>query len=188
MPTTVAIAAGEDAQNAAELSSVGPWRSELDQDLVALHGVADFVGRDKNVVFATALARGGQSRSHRGGDQGVRRRDFRAVAGMRSDVSRIDDQTVDRIWRRLRDGPLLAIGLEEMAGGGKAGEMFEEKAAFAASAEREFADELLVSSALTRGSLDVAEQFAVGHSDYGSGWREHAGQAKSARRTESGFS
>jgi hypothetical protein len=59
-----------------------------------------------------------------------------------------------------------------MAGGGKAGEMFEEKAAFAASAEREFADELLVSSTLVRGSLDVAEKFAVGHRVMVAGPRE----------------
>ena len=61
------------------------------------------------------------------------------------------------------DGPLLAVGFDEMAGGGEAGEMFEEEAAFAASAERELADELLVSGALAGGSLDAAEEFAVGH-------------------------
>jgi hypothetical protein len=49
------IAAGEDAQDAAELSAVGPWRSEFNEDLVALHGVADFVGGDKDVVFTPAL-------------------------------------------------------------------------------------------------------------------------------------
>ena len=69
--------------------------------------------------------------------------------------------------------------LNEMAGGGEAGEMFEEQAAFAASAEREFADELLVSGALVRGSLDVAEQFAVGHRDYGSGAERQVGDSAS---------
>lgn len=80
---------------------------------------------------------------------------------------------------------MLTIGFEEMAGGGEAGEMFEEKAAFAASAEREFADELLVSSTLVRGSLDVAEQFAVGHSDYGSGWRERQVSKSASRQIRS---
>ena len=30
-------------------------RGEFDEDLVALHGVVDFVGRDKDVVVAVAL-------------------------------------------------------------------------------------------------------------------------------------
>ena len=49
------IAAGEDAEDAAELAAVGSWRSEFDEDLVALHGVVDFVGRDEDVVVAAAL-------------------------------------------------------------------------------------------------------------------------------------
>jgi hypothetical protein len=49
------IAAGEDPEDAAEASAVGPWRSEFNEDLVALHGVADFVGGDKDVVFTPAL-------------------------------------------------------------------------------------------------------------------------------------
>ncbi len=65
-----------------------------------------------------------------------------------------------------------------MASGGEAGEMFEEKAAFAASAEREFADELLVSSALVRGSLDVAEKFAVGHTVMVAGRRCQVGDVR----------
>ena len=58
---------------------------------------------------------------------------------------------------------MLAIGLDEMAGCGEAGEVFEEQTALASSAERELADELLVSSALAGGSLDLAKEFAVGH-------------------------
>ena len=49
------IAAGEDAQDATEFAAVGAGRSEFDEHLVALHGVADFVGWDKDVVFTPAL-------------------------------------------------------------------------------------------------------------------------------------
>jgi len=65
------------------------------------------------------------------------------------------------------DGPLLPIGLHQMAGGGETGEVFDEQTALASSAERELADELFVSGALVGGSLDVAEEFAVGHHPHG---------------------
>ena len=71
---------------------------------------------------------------------------------------------------------MLAIGFDEIAGGGEAGEVFEEQTAFAASAERELADELLVSGALAGGSLDLAEEFAVGHQPHGTAAMRRGGK------------
>jgi len=77
-----------------------------------------------------------------------------------------------------------------MPGGGEACEMFEEKTAFAAPAEREFADELLVSGALIWGSLDVAEKLPIGHRAMVAGWRgsklASAGEASGQRRRRCG--
>jgi hypothetical protein len=42
---------GEDANDAAEVAAVGSRLHELDEHLVALHGGADLVGRDEDVVI-----------------------------------------------------------------------------------------------------------------------------------------
>ena len=57
---------------------------------------------------------------------------------------------------------MIVVDLDEGAAGGDAGELFEEEAAFAASAEAEFADELFVAGALSGGALDASDQFAIG--------------------------
>jgi hypothetical protein len=66
-----------------------------------------------------------------------------------------------------RESPLIVIGADEIAAGGHARELLLEQAALASSAEAEFADELLVSGALSRGSADAVEELAVsGHRSF----------------------
>ena len=51
------IATLEDAGDAAETAAIGAGRSKFHEDLVALHGAVDFVGRDEDVfLFTGALA------------------------------------------------------------------------------------------------------------------------------------
>jgi len=54
-PNDGGVTAGEDAEDAAEAAAVGAGRQEFDEHLVALHGFADFVGRDEDVIVAISL-------------------------------------------------------------------------------------------------------------------------------------
>jgi hypothetical protein len=54
-------------------------------------------------------------------------------------------------------GPMVAVELDQPPGGGEAGEVLDEEAAFASSGQREFADELLVAGALAGRAFDAAE-------------------------------
>jgi hypothetical protein len=58
---------------------------------------------------------------------------------------------------------VLAVELDELAGHRELGEVLEEKTAFAPAAEREFADQLLVSGLLAGRGGDPGEQLAIGH-------------------------
>ena len=147
------VPAGEDADDAAELTAVGESgialaRQELDEHLVALHGGVDFVGRDED-VFADGHA----------ALPGVGPDEAEAVAVQ---VEASGDEVVasdDGAGHR----PVVAVELDESSGGGEAGEVLEQQAAFAASGQRELADELLVAGALAGRAFDAAEEFAVGH-------------------------
>ena len=56
------VAAFQNAEDAALHAAVGLGRVDVDQDLVALHGVADLVGRDENIFsFRSGSGRAGFS-------------------------------------------------------------------------------------------------------------------------------
>ncbi|MFL6428166.1 MAG: hypothetical protein ACJ71S_07980, partial [Acidobacteriaceae bacterium] len=64
----------------------------------------------------------------------------------------------------LREAPVVAAGLDEIAASAEAGELLQEKAAFAASAEAQFANQLFVTGTAAGGAADASEQIAVrGH-------------------------
>src|SRR6202012_1650297 len=65
--------------------------------------------------------------------------------------------------RSLRNAPVLAIGFDQVAARGHAGELFEEKTPFAAAAEAKFANQLLVSGFGAGRTCDMRQQFAIGH-------------------------
>ncbi len=48
-PDDGGVAALEDAHDAALLAAISFGRVKLDQDLIALHGCVDFVGRNENI-------------------------------------------------------------------------------------------------------------------------------------------
>jgi len=58
---------------------------------------------------------------------------------------------------------MLAVELNQLACHSEPGEVLHKEAAFAAAAKREFADQLLISSFLTRRGGDPGEQLAIGH-------------------------
>ena len=59
-PDDGGVAALENTHDAALLAAIGFGRVDLDEDLVALHGGVDLVGRDEDVLSAARLApRGG---------------------------------------------------------------------------------------------------------------------------------
>jgi hypothetical protein len=56
---------------------------------------------------------------------------------------------------------MIAVGFDKFSAGGKAGQMFEEQSAVAATAQSQLAHQLLVARALTRRTLNPAKQFAI---------------------------
>ena len=65
------------------------------------------------------------------------------------------DEVVAGGRRCSGNAPVLAIGLDEVAAGGHAGELLEEQTALAAAAEAEFAHQLLVSGFAAGGACDA---------------------------------
>ena len=61
------------------------------------------------------------------------------------------------------DAPVLAIGLDEIAARGHAGELLQQQAAFASAAEAKLADQLLVSGFAAGGARNLRQQFPIGH-------------------------
>ena len=58
--------------------------------------------------------------------------------------------------------PVAGFELDEVAAEGDTGELLEEETALAAAAQAELADELLVAGAVGRGTVDEADELAVG--------------------------
>jgi hypothetical protein len=58
---------------------------------------------------------------------------------------------------------MIAVGLNQFATGGHAIELFQQHAAFPASAEAQFAHQLLVPGALAGRAFNAAKEFAVSH-------------------------
>ncbi len=61
---------------------------------------------------------------------------------------------------------MIAVGLDQFATGGHAVQLFQQHAAFPASAQAQFAHQLLVSGTLASGTFNTVEEFAVSHSGY----------------------
>jgi hypothetical protein len=58
---------------------------------------------------------------------------------------------------------VIAIGLDQLASGSHAIQLLDQHAAFAAATQGQFANQLLISSALAGGTFNTAEEFAVCH-------------------------
>jgi hypothetical protein len=79
----------------------------------------------------------------------------------------------------LREAPVIAVGFDEGAARGKAGELLEEQATLAATAQAEFADQLFVASTTAGGAADACEQIAVrGHKGSLDGKWQYEGSCK----------
>jgi hypothetical protein len=143
------IAALEDSGDAPKTAAIGAGRRQFDQDLVALHRAIDFVGRNKDViVFSCALACIGT-------DEAI------SVA-MKIETTR--EQVVARCAAGLAgDGPMLAVGFDEVAASGDAGELFQKQAPLAPAAQADFADQLLVTGFASGRTRNVRQQFAIVH-------------------------
>ena len=139
------IAAGEDASDASALSAVCAWWGKFNEDLIALHGAVDFVGRDEDVFFS-------------GRGSGVWSDEAEAIA---MDVEAAGEQVVLRVFGG--DGPVIAVGFGQFAASREAVELFEEQAAFAAAAQAQFTHELFVSGGSARSAIDTPEELVVGH-------------------------
>ena len=152
------IAALQDAQDAALPAAVGFGRFGLDQNLIALHGGVDLVGRDENI-----LGRRGSACVPCGGFS-IRANEAVAVAVQ---IQTAGDEIVARCgsWAgsSLGKAPALAVKLHEPATRSEARQLLEEETAVAATGERELADQLLVCGLLAGGGGDPGEQFAIGH-------------------------
>ena len=74
---------------------------------------------------------------------------------------------------------MIAIGLDQSAARGEAGELFKQETTFAAAAEAQFADQLLITGTAAGGAADACEQIAVrGHDDFDGIPRSAAGPCK----------
>ena len=137
------VGALHDADDAAFGASLAGVRGDLDEDLVAVHGLAGFKGRDEDIALE-ALAHLAVQRADEA--------EAVAVHGERAD----DEIAIDG---RLGDGITVAGDQDELAADDKIGEERFELLALAAT-QREFADELLVSGGALGLVFDVLQQIA----------------------------
>ncbi len=148
-----------------ERRAIAAWRRFVYEDFVALHGAVQLVGRDEEIVVAVGASVGADEavavamQVEPAGEEAVAR-------GSHGLVARVVRFASGWAGGLLEGGggesPLLELGLHEFAACGDAGQLFEQEAAFAASAQAKFADELLVSSAMAGRALDAPDQFTVG--------------------------
>jgi hypothetical protein len=61
------------------------------------------------------------------------------------------------------EGPMIGVGLDQLAPRRQTAKLLQQQPAFPAPAQPKFAYQLLVSSPLTSGPFDSAEQLAVSH-------------------------
>jgi len=61
---------------------------------------------------------------------------------------------------------MIAVGLYQFATGGQAVQLFQQHAAFPASAKAQFAHQLLVPGTLASRTFNAVEEVAVSHSEY----------------------
>jgi hypothetical protein len=127
------------------VAAVGAGGREFNQDLIALHGAIQLVRRNEDVVVSAGLARFRADKSE-------------AVA-MHIQTTGEEVAAIGCMGKR----PMIAVGLYQLATGGHAVELFQQHAAFPASAEAQFAHQLLVPGALAGRTFNAAKEFAVSH-------------------------
>jgi len=150
------VVALKDTDDAALAAAVGFGRLDFDEDLVALHGAVDLVGRNEDIFSTGSLAgvrRGGSS---------IRSDEAEAVAmQIEPPGGEIVAGAAGTDW--AGNAPVLFVELDEGAASGEAGQMFEEQAPLAPAGQAEFADKLLVSGLAAGGSGDARHQVTIGH-------------------------
>jgi hypothetical protein len=162
------ILARHDTGDAAGETAVATGRADLDEDLIALHGAVQFIGRNKNVFVDLAFEGFGLLGSV-GADEAVAvavEIEFaggEVFAGLIPLAGRLA-RACALICRFVgsADGPDFAVELGQCSAGGEAGELLEQETAFAAAAEAELGDELLVAGAVAGGALNAAQQVLIG--------------------------
>ena len=108
----------KDADNSSLTPSVGLWRLNFNQHLVALHGAIDLVGRNEDILAALGLP-------------GIRPYKAKAIA---MEVEAAGREVVARA-QRFGDAPMLPVQLGELAAHGQAGKLLQKQAAFASAGE-----------------------------------------------------
>src|SRR5579859_2848437 len=142
------VAAAKHPDNSPVLPAVRPGWCPFHEHLVALHGAIHLVGRNEDVVVPAGLAR------------------FRAdkPEAVAMDIQAAGKQVV--AMRCLGKRPMIPVGLDEFPARGHAAQLFQQHAAFPASAQPQFPHQLFVAGALAGGTLNALEELAVSHSGY----------------------
>ena len=140
-----AATSGEDADDTALGSAVCFGRLDFDEDLVAVHGAADFVGGDEDVVCDSLFR--------------IRSDESEAVA---VEIEASGSEVLAG-GSGAGQGPLISVELRETAAKGEPGQLFDEQASFSTTAESELANQLLVAGLCSRGTGDAGDEFAIGH-------------------------
>ncbi len=112
---------------------VAGWE-ELDQDKIALHGGVELGGRDENVRILNTAA--GANLLAACADIACRPNEAEAVT---MEVESARNET-GACCGGVGQAPLIAVGFDEGAARGEAGELLQQQAAFPAAAEAQFAD------------------------------------------------
>ncbi len=116
------------------------------QHLIALHGAAQFIRRDKNIVF-TAFCAVGRADEAEAVAMQIEPSGYKIVAGR----------------NRSRNTPLVAIKFDKVSTRRETRQMLQQQTSLASASQAKFPYKLFVASPLTGGALDVADQFTVGH-------------------------
>ncbi len=149
------VIAGEDAADAAISSTVEPGRGHGDQHGIALHGAIELVRRDKDVICTRCGAIFGADEAKTVAVKVEFASDQVFGRGQGPEFP-VGFPTLGICGFGRRDGPVVAVWLDQFTGSGKARQLFKEQAAFASAPEAQFAHKLLVTRALAGGAIDPA--------------------------------
>ena len=144
------VAPFQHADYAAHTAAIGFRWLDLNQHLVALHGAVDLIRGNKNIFLEQfrpgSLAWVGPHKS--------------VAVAMQVESS---GSQVIPCSNRLGNAPVFAVQLDQFAAHGQPGQLLQQQAPLAPSAQAQLADKLLVSSLLPCGADDPRHQFTIGH-------------------------
>ena len=145
------IAPLQNSHDAAETTTVGLWRFDLDEDLIALHGAVDLARWNEDIFLANRLMGIGTDKT--------------ITVAMQ--VESASSQILTRAIRRgkgLGNAPVLPIELYHLTAHREASQVLKQQPTFSSASKAQFANQLLISCLLSGRASDARQKFFIRHS------------------------